>query len=153
MAFDITSGGRLSMPENPILDGVRLDARLSVLARLRLRGVAAPTYERLGDGVVERRRDTRRVVRLNWGKALDGADRFLSECLVADRGAGGVRLRLLRKVVLPARFQFYDDAAGEIYAAHLVWRRGQDVGCRLSRLPTPGKQAVLRRMKGPYYAV
>ena len=62
------------MPENPILDGVRLDARLSVLARLRLRGVAAPTYERLGDGVVERRRDTRRVVRLNWGKALDGAE-------------------------------------------------------------------------------
>lgn len=141
------------MVEKPLLEGARLTRGVSLLARWRLRREGAVCYARMADAPAERRQAKRRAVRLNWGKALDGGDRFLSECLIVDRGGDGVRLRLARARVIPARFQLFDDSDGLLYAARVVWRRGQEVGCRLAHAPTPGKQQVIRRMKGPFYAV
>jgi hypothetical protein len=141
------------MMQRPTLEGVRLEAGVSALSRWRLRRIGAVPYARLAEASAERRQEKRRAVRLNWGKTLDAGDRFLSECLIVDRGGGGVRLRLARVVVLPSRFQLFDDADGLLYAARLVWRRGQEAGCRLARQPTPDKPQVLRRMKGPYYGL
>lgn len=136
------------------LEGARLEPGAGALARWRLRRLGAVPYVRIAESSTERRREKRRAVRLNWGKALDAGDRFLSECLVVDRGVGGgIRLRLARVVAIPPRFQFFDDADGLLYAARLVWRRGQEVGCRLARQPTTDKQQTLRRMRGPYYAL
>lgn len=141
------------MVDKPLLEGARLTGYVSILARWRLRREGAVCYERIAETPEERRQEKRRAVRLNWGKALDGGDRFLSECLIVDRGGDGVRLRLARSRAIPARFQLFDDADGLLYAARLIWRRGQEVGCRLARAPTPGKTQVIRRMKGPYYGV
>jgi len=141
------------MVERPLLEGARLTGASSVLTRWRLRRNGAVIYDRTDPTPADRRREKRRIVRLNWGKALDGGDRFLCDCLIVNRGEGGVRLRLARALVVPARFQLFDDADGLLYAARLVWRRGQEVGCRLARVPTAGKPHVIRRMKGPYYAL
>lgn len=141
------------MVEKPLLEGSRLTTGVSLLARWRLRRKGVVLYERIDSSPAERRQEKRRAVRLNWGKTLDGGDRFLCECLIVNRGDGGVRLRLARALVIPARFQLFDDGDGLLYAARLVWRRGQEVGCRLARAPTPGKPQVLRRMRGPYYAL
>ena len=135
------------------LEGARLAPGAGALARWRLRRLGAVPYVRIAETSTERRREKRHAVRLNWGKALDAGDRFLSECLIVDRGGGGLRLRLARVVAIPPRFQFFDDADGLLYAARLVWRRGQEVGCRLARQPTTTKPQTLRRMRGPYYAL
>jgi hypothetical protein len=101
----------------------------------------------------ERRQDRRRGVRLNWGKALDASDRFLCECLVVNRSRGGARVRLARRIGLPLRFHFFDDAEKALYDARVVWRQGDLVGCRLALSPLRNKQEVVKRMSGRYYAV
>lgn len=135
-----------------ILEAIRLSDGVAALARWRARRNGAPTYKRLAD-VVERRRAPRRQARLAWGKALDDADHFLCECLVADRTKGGARLRLARNVSLPPRFQFFDDASGALYCAQIVWRRGFEIGCRLAVQSTRNKLQVERRMRSRYYAL
>jgi hypothetical protein len=74
-----------------ILEGVRLHAGLSALSRWRLRSGGAPFFERLSEAGPDRRREKRREVRLNWGKALDLSERFLCDCRIVDRVVGGVR--------------------------------------------------------------
>lgn len=137
--------------EDDVLEALRLHG-VSTLMRWRA-GRGAPTYQRLADVNVDRRGEPRRVARLKWGKALDGADRFLCDCLIADRAKGGARLRLARNVALPPLFQFFDEDSAEIYAAQIVWRRGVEIGCRLSRRSSPGKGQAVRRMKSRYYAL
>ncbi len=141
------------MVDKSFLEGAQLMSGVSLLARWRMRRSGAVLYERIDPSPVDRRQKKRRAVRLNWGKALDSGDGFLCECIIVNRGDGGVRLRLARALVIPTRFQLFDDGDGMLYAARLVWRRGQEVGCRLARVPTLGKPQVLRRMKGPYYAL
>jgi hypothetical protein len=133
------------------LQATRLDGSASALARWRARCMGVPTFRRLSEENIERRRERRRASHLRWGKALDCADRFLCDCLIADRTEAGARLKLARNVALPARFQFFDDASGAVYAARVVWRRGVEIGCRLS--PAPGAARLARRMKSRYYAV
>jgi hypothetical protein len=140
------------MAEDSPLEGARLEPGAGALARWRLRRLGAVSYVRIAESSADRRREKRRPVRLNWGKALDAGDRFLSECLIVVRG-GGVRIRLARVVAIPPRFQLFDDADGLLYAARLVWRRGQEAGCRLARQPIVDRPQVLRRMRGPYYAL
>lgn len=135
------------------IEGIRLGIGVSALARWRARRSGAPTFERLSDAAADRRREKRRDVRLNWGKALDLSDRFLCDCRVVDRAPGGVRLRLARMIAAPTRFHFFDEAEGALYAAQVVWRRGAEIGCRLSMSPLRGKAHVARRMSGRYYAV
>ena len=42
---------------------------------------------------------------------------------------------------------------GAIYAGQVVWRRGVEIGCRLSKAPTPGKARAARRMASRNYAL
>lgn len=136
-----------------VMDGVRLHAGLSALSRWRLRSGGAPLFERLGDAPADRRHEKRRAVRLTWGKALDLSERFLCDCRIVDRALGGARLRLARNIAPPTRFYLFDEAEGGIFAAHIMWRRGSEIGCRLSPTPLRDKAHVAQRMKGRYYAL
>lgn len=102
---------------------------------------------------LDRRREKRRRVRLNWGKALNVAERFLCDCLIVNRSAGGARLRLARRIALPKTFLFFDDVAGALYAAEVVWRQGELVGCLLAREPLRDRKEVVKRMANRYYAL
>jgi len=141
------------MDKKSVLHGVRLHAGLSALARWRLVREAAPTFERLSDEAPERRRERRRDTRLTWGKALDPSGRFLCDCRVVNRTPGGLRLRLIRKIALPTQFHFFDETAGALFAARVCWRRGDDIGCRLSPSPLRNMAHVAQRMKSRYYAL
>lgn len=141
------------MAARTVLDGVRLHAGMSALARWRLGQSAAATFERLSDAAPERRREKRRGARLNWGKALDPSGRFLCDCRVVNRTRDGLRLRLARKVALPAHFHFFDDVDGALFAARICWRRGDEVGCRLSPSPLRDMAGVAQRMQSRYYAL
>lgn len=141
------------MSDRPVLEGVRIDRDLNMLARWRAERHGAATFTRLEESPSDRRNEKRRSARLRWGKALDGADRFLCECLVNNRTRGGACLRLARNVTLPRKFQLYEDDSGELYEAQVVWRRGAQIGCRLSLTPKPDKADVARRMRSRYYAM
>jgi hypothetical protein len=141
------------MTKRPILEGVRMTTGMSSLALWRERRGGVVAYARVADEAPDRRREARRPARLKWGKALDDADRFLSECVVVNRAGGGACLRLTRNVALPLKFQFFDDDSGETYAAQVAWRRGSEIGCRLSRAPLSDKDQVERRMRNRYYAL
>jgi hypothetical protein len=117
------------------------------------RAMAGSTGELPSGDPRERRRARRRGVRLTWGKALDASDRFLCECLVIDRAQDGARLRLARKVALPNVFHFFDDIENAIYAAQVVWRQNDIVGCRIGLSPLCGKEDVVTRMSSPLYAL
>ncbi|MGJ0508728.1 MAG: PilZ domain-containing protein [Methylocystis sp.] len=136
-----------------IVEGTRVHAGLSALSRWRLRRSGAALFERLSESAPERRREKRRGVRLNWGKALDVSERFLCDCRIVDRATGGARLHLVRNITPPARFYLFDEAEGAVYAALIVWRQGAEIGCRLSLSPLRDKAHVAQRMKGRYYAL
>ena len=141
------------MDDGPELEAVRLDRGASALARWRATRSGAATFARLEDAPADRRNEKRRVARLRWGKALDRADRFLCECVVSNRTSDGACLRLTRNVVLPQRFQLFEDDTGALFDAQVVWRRGAEIGCRLARAPTQDKARVARRMLSRYYAI
>ena len=90
---------------------------------------------------------------MKWGKALDCADRFLCECVLSNRTIDGACLRLTRNITLPQRFQLFEDDSGALFDATVVWRRGAEIGCRLSPAPILGKIDIVRRMQGRYYAM
>lgn len=137
------------MPDKCTSECVHPPAGAAALSRWRARLVKAAPSERLA----ERRRHKRRGVRLNWGKALDISDRFLCDCVVLNRSQGGARLRLARKIGLPAAFHFFDDSESALFAGAVVWRKGDVIGCRLTPEPLRGKGEVVKRMSGRYYAL
>lgn len=136
-----------------ILEGRRLHLQRSLLARWRGEKSDGVAYFRISDEPSERRGEARRPRRLKWGKTLDSDDRFLAECLVVNRTIGGACLQLARNIVLPTRFQLFEDDTGVISGAEVVWRRAQRIGCRVALTPTPGKQVIIDRMRARYYAL
>ena len=96
----------------------------------------------------------RRRTRLRSAKILDATNAFLSDCLIHDRSATGLRLTLARDVGLPPRFQVHDDETGAIEGVATVWRRGPTLGVRFSGYGAstlkPSERVALR---GRYYAV
>jgi len=139
--------------EKPVIEGLRLDRGMSMLSRWRAKRGGAATFIRLADEPRDRRRERRRITHLKWGKALDCADRFLCECVMCNRTTGGACLRLARNIVLPTKFQLFDDDSGAIFDAQVVWRRGGEIGCRLSLSPNSDKTRLARRMRQRYYAL
>jgi hypothetical protein len=136
-----------------ILEGRRLHLQRSLLARWRAEKGDGIAYFHVSDAPCERRSETRRPRRLRWGKTLDADDRFLAECLVVNRTMGGACLQLARNIVLPTRFQLFEDDTGVISGAEVVWRRAHRIGCRVALAPTPGKRAIIDRMRARYYAL
>ena len=96
----------------------------------------------------------RRRTRMRSAKILDGANVFVSDCLIYDRSATGLRLTLARDVGLPPQFQIHDDETGAVESVATVWRRGATLGVRFSGYGAstlkPSERAAL---KGSFYAV
>jgi len=96
----------------------------------------------------------RRRTRMRSAKILDAANAFVSDCLIHDRSATGLRLTLARDVGLPPQFQVHDDETGAVELVATVWRRGATLGARFcgygASTLTPSERAALR---GRYYAV
>jgi hypothetical protein len=146
------------MKKKTLLVGVRLDrsfsaATRSAIARLGGAKRGEVTYCRLDDKQLDRRFEKRRSAHLRWGKALDERDKFLCECAIANRTRGGACLKLTRKIDIPQKFQLYEDDSAALRDAHVVWRRGTEIGCRISLDATPGKERVISRMKSACYAL
>jgi hypothetical protein len=103
----------------------------------------------------EKRGEARRRTRLRSGKVLDAKNKFLIECQVHDRSAGGARLRLVANVSAPAKLRLFDDETKTIRDVRIIWRRNQELGVRFvpqsytDTLP-PAERAALARK---YYAV
>lgn len=135
-----------------LLEATRVAEAASARTRF-WRRETGPSFQRLEDGEIDRRLAPRRAARLKWGKTLDDRDRFLCDCVIADRTESGARLRLARNLVLPATFQLFDETNDAIYASRVVWRRGVEIGCRLSCAPTSGKTQIVRRMTSRHYAI
>ncbi|PPD45186.1 MAG: hypothetical protein CTY15_05245 [Methylocystis sp.] len=138
-----------SMSKERIVEGVRFPN--AALARLRSRKSGVAAYARLCDAAPERRSEARRAARLRWGKTLDCAERFLSDCLIADRTSVGARLKLARNIGVPQRFQLFEDESGDLFAARVIWRRGSEIGCRLSA--AGGNARIVQRMRSRCYAL
>ena len=51
-------------------------------------------------------------------------------CIIADVSAGGMKLRLERRLALPARVIVVDVAAGLAHDADVVWCKGQEAGLK-----------------------
>ena len=52
-------------------------------------------------------------------------------CLIADASAAGLKLRLDRRVALPASVLVIDVALGLAYEAEVMWNKSQDAGLKL----------------------
>lgn len=51
-------------------------------------------------------------------------------CVIVDHSATGLRLRLDRKLSLPARVQVIDIARAVVLDAEVVWLKGQEAGLK-----------------------
>ncbi len=103
----------------------------------------------------EQRGGPRERMRLRSAKLLDAAYRFVCECRICDRSAGGMRLALARNIGLPPRIWVHIDETNEVRNATVVWRRGPMLGVRLNEA-TPS--AALRSsdrfaLSERYYAI
>ena len=103
----------------------------------------------------EARAAARRRTHLQSAKILDGAGAFLTEAIVQDVSALGLRLMLARNCGLPARFGVHVDLTGEVLTAALAWRRDRVIGVRVIACapPAPLKRSDRAALKGRYYAV
>lgn len=105
--------------------------------------------------MIEARGAARRRTRLQSAKILDSAGAFLSEAIIQDMSATGLRLLLARNCGVPARFGVHIDLTGEIATAALAWRRERLIGARVLAhvAPAPLKASDRAALKGRYYGV
>jgi len=109
--------------QNPVLlEAVRAPAAGTL-------GVAS--YRVVSETAPERRRQTRRRVRLQTGKLAANA-RFLCDCRVVDRSGTGLQLAVSQGEVLPERLSFFDDRDGSLRPARIVWRSNCSIGLALA---------------------
>ncbi len=50
------------------------------------------------------------------------------DCIVREVGDGGSRLEFSENVTLPDVFELYLPSKDEYFQAHIVWRKGQNIG-------------------------
>ncbi len=101
----------------------------------------------------ERRQTTRARTRLSSGKILDTNHRFLTECAVKNRTANGVQLRLMHKADIPERIHFYDDSLGCLSLLLVIWRKPNEIGCKVLQARTVADFRLLARLKNRFYAM
>lgn len=123
-------------------------------------GASSPsefTYAVIREPVVaggERRATVRRRTRLRSGKVVGADGRFVTDCLIANRSAGGGLMRLPAALVLPERILVYDDQSGDLLAATVMWRRDRDVGLRFGSPERDARfRAIADSMRRKFYAV
>jgi len=104
---------------------------------------------------LEKRADGRNRTRLRSAKLLDLGDRFLCECLIHDRSTNGLRLVLQRNLLIPRRLQLCDDESLELALVTVAWRRGAQIGVRLTGKDEFAwrRQGVRAALRGRYYAI
>lgn len=148
----------------PMIDAVRLPKngnalRIAVQRRL-IAGKGGVSYcildERPQRGAQgERRNGERTRSRLRSGKLLDAQLSFLADCLIHDRSSTGARIRLLDARITQPDLHFYDDETETLRCAHIVWRRGADLGLHYSpqRPARDLSRAERLALKGLYYTM
>jgi hypothetical protein len=135
-----------------ILDALKVDERKFGRAPF-LRGRQAFATYTVRTTQSERRTGKRSAVRLQSGKVLDANGSFISDFLFVDRGAGGVRISLARRMALPKKIWLYDDLAQICRGADVAWQNHNIVGCRYRRWDAPLDERLLRRFRAKYYAL
>ena len=96
----------------------------------------------------------RRRTRMRSAKILDAANTFVSDCLIYDRSATGLRLTMARDVGLPPQFQVHDEETGAVELVATVWRRDATLGVRFCGYGASTLKASERAaLSGRYYAV
>lgn len=102
-----------------------------------------------------RRLEPRVRARFCSGKVLDARDRFLCDCVIVDRSAAGLGIRLARPTRVDEQFRLHDDQTHEILEVVVAWRRGVDLGVRiLHRNGGASVKPIVRNaLKRVYYAV
>lgn len=101
----------------------------------------------------ERRREKRRIQRLNWGKTLSISEVFISECVITNLTVKGAGLHIVRQVNIPRYFLLYVDLSSAVFEAELIWRNGAALGCKLAEPHHSARSAVVRRMQTRYYGL
>jgi hypothetical protein len=102
----------------------------------------------------DQRIQPRRRTRLRSAKVLDRANRFLIDATIIDRSNEGLRLRLARDGEIPERFRLFDDEAGLVLGARLIWRRQAMIGVRIDPGgPLPATPREIASLRGKFYAM
>jgi len=138
------------------IEGVVLEAeRIDDSSRWRwllFRAARSAVTYRVAQSPVDRRRDKRRPIRLQSGKALDGEGRFIVDFSLANRGAAGVALTLARAVQLPRRIWIYEDVADTCRCVEVIWQSGLRAGGRITPANAAIDARLLARYRRRYYA-
>jgi hypothetical protein len=135
-----------------VIDAQKVDGKKFGRASF-LRGAKAFATYTVRTTPSERRTAKRCAVRLQSGKVLDADGRFLSDFLFVDRGPGGVRISLARRMALPKKIWLYEDLAQICRGADVAWQNHNIIGCRYRRWDAPLDERLLRRFKTKYYAL
>ena len=107
------------------------------------------------DSRQDNRKSSRKRTRLRSGKIATLKNRFLSDCLLHDRSARGVRIRMARLCRLPEHVRFFDDELGELFVARVIWQKSNLAGLLFAG--GGGEKAAADRQRaaftGKYYAI
>ncbi len=101
----------------------------------------------------ERRQAARARTRLSSGKILDLNGCFLTECAVKNRTVYGVHLRLMREANIPGKILFYDDSLCCLSVLLVIWRKPNEIGCKVLQARAAVDIRLLARLKNPFYSM
>jgi hypothetical protein len=143
------------------LNGVRVDKSLMGFRLFSNRSLLPKEKDRVSYSIVketehprkERRQVARARTQLSSGKILDLNGCFLTECALRNKTANGVHLRLMREVSIPERIHFYDDSLCCLSVLLVIWRKQNEIGCRVLQARQAADFRLLARFKNPFYAM
>ncbi len=138
--------------DNSILEGLKLEKRRAGLSGFMAwrKGFATYTVRTLPS---DRRVEKRIAVRLQSGKVLDLDGRFLCDFLFVNRGAGGVRISLGKRMALPRKVWLYEDLTQTCRGGDVIWQNNNIAGCRFRTREVAIDERLLRRFRTKYYAL
>jgi hypothetical protein len=101
----------------------------------------------------DRRAQRRRVLRTGVVTYQDCAISF--RCTIRDRSEQGARLRLPAGLLPPNDFWLIEVSEATAHLAHVVWRKGDEIGVELSQmvgLREVGRELLHRRLHSLWLA-
>jgi len=134
--------------KGPVIDAIKLDRPGDCGPRPDFAYYVVKTCD-AGDQRLAHRRRTR----LRSGKVLDPCNAFLSECQIYDRSETGARIRLSGDRPVPSWIRLYEDWPERLLEAHVVWRKGREMGLcfNLSAEPRRISRTQLAFLRGRFY--